>query len=181
MTHRPGSNPFAMELEAQFAGGSDKQPTPAIASQAVRGLPDVDNVLVRPRGRLYSLLPATPAAGTNFSYIHRASQAAIVRAVDMQLDTSATAANRSIAVRVVEGGVVISSSMRDVTIAQIASTTRVWRFRDNWPMGWIEYTTDIAGPLPPMVLTYGAELRTATNNLQTGDQMSGIVLILEDC
>lgn len=181
MTGRADLNPYARELRAQIGVGSDKTPVVETAASVVRDIVNVDDVVARPRGRLYAIMPATPVAGANFSYIHKASAAAIVHSIDLLLLTSATAANRSVAVTLVQGGIVIASTMRDITIAQIASTTRAWRFRDNWALPWIEYTSDIVGPLPPMVITEGAQMLSSVLNIQTVDQIFGIVLTLEDC
>lgn len=119
---------------------------------------------------------ANPAAGTNFIYTLDANIRAQITSVRFTLTTDANVSNRRAQVYGYIAGAIHFLSGASVT--QPASTARTYNFQVTVPH--LDAGADAAQIYCPLAdylyLMGGNSVRSIVNNIQAGDQISGIVI-----
>ena len=129
-------------------------------------------------GFSHSIQQANPAAGADWTFTAGTLQRLNVRSFSAQFVASATVATRNIEVIVDDGANVVwrTSAPAGVTAGQ---TVQLSATGSNQPTGIV--TTDFTVLIPPgLILAPGWRVRTATANIQVGDQWSNIWFGVEE-
>ena len=121
--------------------------------------------------------PANPAAGANFSQTVPAGVTWIVTAIDYQIVTSATVANRNAAIVITDP---VGSEVAAIQVAanQVASTTWTYVHTPSWAGADVNVGARVTATLPDdgVPLQPGSTVKSAVAALQAGDQIQNIVI-----
>lgn len=119
-----------------------------------------------------------PGAGNELSYSFPGSEDSRLRAVTFQLVTSATVATRTVFLDYVDGsGVVIARHSSGFT--QTAGLTTLYTFGVGINAYGANAAANIGSPLIDLLLRHGMKVQTTIVNLDSGDVISNVRLVLD--
>ncbi len=129
-------------------------------------------------GLIRLITGTNPAAGAEVSEAVPAGVRWRILTVEIILVAEVTAAVRTVELAFDDGANVYFD--RKSPADQAASETREYHFS---PVGYTDSAfidTDIVLGIPPLILPAGHRIRTITNNLQSGDDFSAPLLLVEE-
>lgn len=130
------------------------------------------------RGVLRSVAGTDPAANTEISETVPTDARWRVLAIQVNLVTDATAANREVSLLIDDGTTVFARV--PVGTNHAASLTRTYSFATNTARNTIAQDPVLNAPLPELVLGDGFRVRTVTTNLQATDNYGAPQLLVEE-
>ncbi len=128
-------------------------------------------------GQILSITGADPDAGAEISEVVPARRRWRILAVRFTFVTDATVANRLVHLHIDDG----TNTFVDicVTTAHEASATKTYNF-SNFGSTQLNPTNCLYIPLPPLPLSPGFRIRTATDLKEDGDNFSAPQLLVEE-
>lgn len=123
------------------------------------------------------VVPAAPAAGHDFKWVAPPDTVAVVKLLTATLTTSATVANRTVVLEIVDiDGNVLGS------LAESKGITATHTAVMTWGVG-LDQTTAVMTlqvfSFPDIALPPGASVQSATTNLKAGDKWIDVFLVAE--
>lgn len=130
-----------------------------------------------PWSRVRRIVPGSaPAAGADWTLTVPAGKVWRIRTIEADLVTSATVADRSVALSVSDGS---TTFVRAAPAAvQAASLTRHYCWWAN--ASALAFGSSISQPIPELVVPAGYVIAVATDNIDAGDQWAAPVLYVTE-
>ncbi|MBA7581719.1 hypothetical protein ES708_23630 [subsurface metagenome] len=138
---------------------------------------DTSSTIQNPHGRIRSITGTDPAAGAEISEVVPARRRWRILAVRFTLVTDDPVADRIVHLIIDDGTAIFTDIC--VTTAHEASTTKTYNF-SNFGSTQLNPVACLYIPLPPLPLSPGFRIRTATDLLEATDDFSAPQLLVEE-